>query len=67
MIHAIHLLMAVLQLFYWQGSHGKSQPVPVTPGCQAPYGVIFGGTDLNEDVKDNKKIAIMEQVLKKAR
>ncbi|XP_023682785.1 glycosyltransferase 1 domain-containing protein 1 [Paramormyrops kingsleyae] len=36
-------------------------------GCQAPFGVIFGGTDLNEDVKDNKKLAVMEQVLKKAR
>ncbi|XP_035235897.1 glycosyltransferase 1 domain-containing protein 1 isoform X1 [Anguilla anguilla] len=36
-------------------------------GSKAPYGIIFGGTDLNQDVKDEKKRAVMEQVLKKAR
>ncbi|KAJ8379928.1 hypothetical protein SKAU_G00007060 [Synaphobranchus kaupii] len=36
-------------------------------GSKAPFGIIFGGTDLNEDVKDEKKRAVMEQVLKKAR
>ncbi|KAJ8263231.1 hypothetical protein COCON_G00156880 [Conger conger] len=36
-------------------------------GSEAPYGIIFGGTDLNEDMKDEKKRAVMEQVLKKAR
>ncbi|XP_021174043.2 glycosyltransferase 1 domain-containing protein 1 isoform X2 [Fundulus heteroclitus] len=32
-----------------------------------PFGVIFGGTDINEDVKDEQKRAVMEQVLLKAR
>ncbi|KAJ8285842.1 hypothetical protein GJAV_G00031560 [Gymnothorax javanicus] len=36
-------------------------------GSKAPFGIIFGGTDLNVDVKDDKKRAVMEQVLKKAR
>lgn len=34
---------------------------------QVPVGVIFGGTDINEDVKIEKKRAVMEQVLLKAR
>ncbi|CAK6950355.1 glycosyltransferase 1 domain-containing protein 1 isoform X1 [Scomber scombrus] len=32
-----------------------------------PFGVIFGGTDINEDVKVEQKRAVMEQVLQKAR
>uniref|UniRef100_A0A3B5MHI9 Glycosyltransferase 1 domain containing 1 n=1 Tax=Xiphophorus couchianus TaxID=32473 RepID=A0A3B5MHI9_9TELE len=32
-----------------------------------PFGVIFGGTDINEDVKDEQKRVVMEQVLRKAR
>ncbi|XP_012688295.2 glycosyltransferase 1 domain-containing protein 1 [Clupea harengus] len=32
-----------------------------------PVGIVFGGTDVNEDVKDESKRAVMERVLKKAR
>ncbi|XP_038155289.1 glycosyltransferase 1 domain-containing protein 1 [Cyprinodon tularosa] len=32
-----------------------------------PFGVVFGGTDINEDVKDEQKHVVMEQVLLKAR
>lgn len=32
-----------------------------------PFGVVFGGTDVNEDVKDEHKRAAMERVLHKAR
>uniref|UniRef100_A0A671LR63 Glycosyltransferase 1 domain-containing protein 1-like n=1 Tax=Sinocyclocheilus anshuiensis TaxID=1608454 RepID=A0A671LR63_9TELE len=32
-----------------------------------PFGVVFGGTDVNEDVKDEHKRAVMEEVLRKAR
>ncbi|XP_059511049.1 glycosyltransferase 1 domain-containing protein 1 isoform X3 [Stegostoma tigrinum] len=31
-----------------------------------PYGVIFGGTDINEDTQDKKKHEIMETVLQKS-
>uniref|UniRef100_A0A3Q2FGM4 Glycosyltransferase 1 domain containing 1 n=1 Tax=Cyprinodon variegatus TaxID=28743 RepID=A0A3Q2FGM4_CYPVA len=31
-----------------------------------PFGVVFGGTDINEDVKDEQKRVVMEQVLLKA-
>ncbi|KAK5909993.1 hypothetical protein CesoFtcFv8_003871 [Champsocephalus esox] len=34
---------------------------------QIPFGVIFGGTDINEDVKVEQKRVVMEQVLQKAR
>ncbi|XP_029365930.1 glycosyltransferase 1 domain-containing protein 1 isoform X2 [Echeneis naucrates] len=34
---------------------------------QVPFGVIFGGTDINEDVKVEQKRVVMEQVLRKAR
>ncbi|KAM9465115.1 glycosyltransferase 1 domain-containing protein 1 isoform 2-T2 [Salvelinus alpinus] len=34
---------------------------------QVPFGVVFGGTDINEDVKVEQKRAVMEQVLLKAR
>ncbi|KAK2898862.1 hypothetical protein Q8A67_010280 [Cirrhinus molitorella] len=32
-----------------------------------PFGVVFGGTDVNEDVKDEHKRAVMKEVLRKAR
>ncbi|XP_005167303.3 glycosyltransferase 1 domain-containing protein 1 [Danio rerio] len=32
-----------------------------------PFGVVFGGTDVNEDVRDEHKRAVMEEVLRKAR
>lgn len=32
-----------------------------------PFGVVFGGTDVNEDVKDEHKRAVMQEVLRKAR
>lgn len=38
-----------------------------TPDIQLPFGVIFGGTDINEDVKVEQKRVVMEQVLLKAR
>uniref|UniRef100_A0A8D2ZPD6 Glycosyltransferase 1 domain containing 1 n=1 Tax=Scophthalmus maximus TaxID=52904 RepID=A0A8D2ZPD6_SCOMX len=38
-----------------------------TPDIQLPFGVIFGGTDINEDVKVKPKRVVMEQVLLKAR
>ncbi|KAJ7994153.1 hypothetical protein DPEC_G00262950 [Dallia pectoralis] len=34
---------------------------------QVPFGVVFGGTDINEDVKVEQKRAVMEQVLLQAR
>ncbi|XP_053276053.1 glycosyltransferase 1 domain-containing protein 1 isoform X1 [Pleuronectes platessa] len=34
---------------------------------QVPFGVVFGGTDINEDVKVKQKRVVMEQVLLKAR
>ncbi|XP_028851101.1 glycosyltransferase 1 domain-containing protein 1 isoform X2 [Denticeps clupeoides] len=34
---------------------------------QVPFGIVFGGTDVNEDVKDERKRAVMECVLRKAR
>ncbi|XP_036953035.1 glycosyltransferase 1 domain-containing protein 1 [Acanthopagrus latus] len=36
-------------------------------GIQVPFGIIFGGTDINEDVKVEHKRVVMEQVLLKAR
>ncbi|XP_029016557.1 glycosyltransferase 1 domain-containing protein 1 isoform X2 [Betta splendens] len=48
---AIHLFKA--------GRHLLDIPVP--------FGVIFGGTDINEDVKVEKKRVVMQQVLLKAR
>ncbi|KAG9270532.1 glycosyltransferase 1 domain-containing protein 1 [Astyanax mexicanus] len=32
-----------------------------------PFGVVFGGTDVNEDVKDAGKRGVMEDVLRRAR
>ncbi|KAG7275689.1 hypothetical protein CRUP_028850 [Coryphaenoides rupestris] len=32
-----------------------------------PFGVVFGGTDINEDVKVEHKLVVMKQVLLKAR
>ena len=40
---------------------------PFTLDVQLPFGVIFGGTDLNEDVKVEQKRVVMEQVLQRAR
>ncbi|XP_075903340.1 glycosyltransferase 1 domain-containing protein 1 isoform X2 [Nelusetta ayraudi] len=34
---------------------------------QVPFGIIFGGTDINEDVKVEQRRVVMEQVLLKAR
>lgn len=34
---------------------------------QVPFGIVFGGTDVNEDVKDESKRVVMEHVLRKAR
>ncbi|KAK6313078.1 hypothetical protein J4Q44_G00164250 [Coregonus suidteri] len=34
---------------------------------QVPFGVVFGGTDINEDGKVEQKHAVTEQVLLKAR
>ncbi|GAA6080989.1 glycosyltransferase 1 domain-containing protein 1 isoform X1, partial [Tachysurus ichikawai] len=31
-----------------------------------PFGVVFGGTDINEDVKDDHKRSVMEEVLHRA-
>lgn len=38
-----------------------------TTDIQVPFGIIFGGTDINEDVKLEQKRAVMKQVLQKAR
>lgn len=38
-----------------------------TIDIQVPFGVIFGGTDINEDVKVEQKRVVMEQVLRRAR
>ncbi|KAL7884026.1 hypothetical protein AOLI_G00067960 [Acnodon oligacanthus] len=32
-----------------------------------PFGVVFGGTDVNEDVKDERKRKVMEEVLRRSR
>ncbi|KAM9858857.1 glycosyltransferase 1 domain-containing protein 1 [Aulostomus maculatus] len=34
---------------------------------QVPFGVVFGGTDINEDVKVEQRRVVMQQVLHKAR
>ncbi|XP_061907075.1 glycosyltransferase 1 domain-containing protein 1 isoform X2 [Entelurus aequoreus] len=34
---------------------------------QVPFGIVFGGTDINEDVKVEKRRAVMDNVLLKAR
>ncbi|XP_060787159.1 glycosyltransferase 1 domain-containing protein 1 [Neoarius graeffei] len=36
-------------------------------GVSMPFGVVFGGTDINEDVKDEHKRRVMEDVLHRAR
>lgn len=36
-------------------------------GVSVPFGVVFGGTDINEDVKDEHKRRVMEDVLHRAR
>ncbi|XP_065746137.1 glycosyltransferase 1 domain-containing protein 1 isoform X2 [Phocoena phocoena] len=37
------------------------------PGHGIPFGIIFGGTDLNEDVKQGEKNKVMGKVLEEAR
>ncbi|XP_057382531.1 glycosyltransferase 1 domain-containing protein 1 isoform X4 [Balaenoptera acutorostrata] len=37
------------------------------PGHGIPFGIIFGGTDLNEDVKHGEKNKVMGKVLEEAR
>lgn len=39
---------------------------PLT-GLAVPFGIIFGGTDLNEDVKQEDKCRVMGRVLEEAR
>ena len=39
----------------------------LTPDVPVPFGVVFGGTDINEDVKVEHKLVVMKQVLLKAR
>lgn len=36
-------------------------------GSRIPYGIIFGGTDVNEDVKCEEKHRVMGAVLGEAR
>ncbi|XP_045880562.1 glycosyltransferase 1 domain-containing protein 1 isoform X2 [Meles meles] len=36
-------------------------------GCGIPFGIIFGGTDLNEDVSHREKNEVMGRVLEEAR
>uniref|UniRef100_A0A803TW30 Glycosyl transferase family 1 domain-containing protein n=1 Tax=Anolis carolinensis TaxID=28377 RepID=A0A803TW30_ANOCA len=36
-------------------------------GSRIPFGVIFGGTDINEDTKCEEKVRVMEAVLNEAR
>ncbi|KAK2496998.1 hypothetical protein MC885_014200, partial [Smutsia gigantea] len=36
-------------------------------GRGIPFGIIFGGTDLNEDVNQEEKIEVMGKVLEEAR
>lgn len=36
-------------------------------GHGIPFGIIFGGTDLNEDVNQGEKIEVMGKVLEEAR
>ncbi|CAN0333574.1 unnamed protein product [Lampetra planeri] len=36
-------------------------------GCGVPYGVVFGGTDVNEDVKNEHKLSVMTAVAQNAR
>uniref|UniRef100_A0A670ZV71 Glycosyltransferase 1 domain containing 1 n=1 Tax=Pseudonaja textilis TaxID=8673 RepID=A0A670ZV71_PSETE len=36
-------------------------------GSPVPFGIIFGGTDVNEDVKNEEKAQVMEKVLDEAR
>lgn len=54
--------------------HAATCPTPtfvsslfLTTDIKIPFGIIFGGTDINEDVKVEQKRVVMEQVLLKAR
>lgn len=39
----------------------------MTADASVPFGVVFGGTDINEDIKDEHKRSVMEEVLHRAR
>lgn len=45
----------------------QSSPWPARTGLSIPFGVIFGGTDLNEDVNQEEKRRVMGRVLQEAR
>uniref|UniRef100_A0A8C4PZW9 Glycosyltransferase 1 domain containing 1 n=1 Tax=Eptatretus burgeri TaxID=7764 RepID=A0A8C4PZW9_EPTBU len=36
-------------------------------GCPVPFGIVFGGTDLNEDAKSAAKLAVMASVVRESR
>uniref|UniRef100_A0A8D0E827 Glycosyltransferase 1 domain containing 1 n=1 Tax=Salvator merianae TaxID=96440 RepID=A0A8D0E827_SALMN len=36
-------------------------------GIRIPFGIVFGGTDINEDIKCAEKVQVMEKVLDEAR
>ncbi|KAJ6651148.1 hypothetical protein lerEdw1_000760, partial [Lerista edwardsae] len=36
-------------------------------GCRIPFGIVFGGTDINEDVASDEKCRVMGAVLDEAR
>uniref|UniRef100_UPI00358E70E7 glycosyltransferase 1 domain-containing protein 1-like isoform X1 n=3 Tax=Myxine glutinosa TaxID=7769 RepID=UPI00358E70E7 len=36
-------------------------------GCPVPFGMVFGGTDLNEDIKSAAKLAVMASVVRESR
>lgn len=63
-------ITVVLQVYCYVSQKCKDLSVlcvTFTPDIQVPFGVIFGGTDINEDVKVEQKRVVMEQVLLKAR
>lgn len=36
-------------------------------GSRIPFGIIFGGTDINEDIRSEEKRRVMGAVLREAR
>lgn len=46
---------------------GPQSPFGPSAGLAVPFGVIFGGTDLNEDVNQEDKRRVMGRVLEEAR
>ncbi|KAG8515018.1 Glycosyltransferase 1 domain-containing protein 1 [Galemys pyrenaicus] len=55
-----HQVDAALALHLYRGGR-------LLQGLHIPFGVIFGGTDLNEDVNQQEKNDVMGKVLEKAR